>query len=484
VSAGILQAGSATAFSPSSAFTVNAQLDLNGFSNTIGSLAGNGIVTNNGNTLATLTIGNDNTSTTFSESLQNGVNTLGLTKVGTGTLTLTSANSYAGGTIINGGTLQLGDGGTTGSITGNVLNNGILAFNRSDFVTFNGLISGVGGVQQNGIGTTVLVANNTYTGGTTINAGALQLGNGGTAGSITGNVLNNGILAFNRSDFVTFEGSISGTGGVQHNGTGTTVLVANNTYTGGTTINAGALQLGNGGTTGSIVGNVINNGALIFNRSDAVTFGGVISGTGNLVKVGAGTLTLPGANTYTGATTVNAGSLIVDGSIASAQTLVNPGGLLGGHGVIGGNLVNSGVVSPGSSPGTLTVNGNYTQNPSGTLRIEVAGGSPGQFDVLAVSGHASLAGTVQLVRVGGLNLSLGDQITFLTASSVSGTFDTVENDFLATGFIVVFDVVYLPNRVVLEGTQGSFAEFAHSAARRMRRRSARRSIAQSVTHGI
>jgi fibronectin-binding autotransporter adhesin len=138
VSAGILQAGSATAFSPSSAFTVNAQLDLNGFSNTIGSLAGNGIVTNNGNTLATLTIGNDNTSTTFSESLQNGVNTLGLTKVGTGTLTLTSANSYAGGTIINGGTLQLGDGGTTGSITGNVLNNGILAFNRSDFVTFHG----------------------------------------------------------------------------------------------------------------------------------------------------------------------------------------------------------------------------------------------------------------------------------------------------------------------------------------------------------
>ena len=152
-----------------------------------------------------------------------------------------------------------------------------------------------------------------------------------------------------------------------------TVLTGNNTYTGGTIINAGALQLGSGGTTGSIVGNVIDNGALIFNRSDAVTFGGVISGTGNLVKLGAGTLTLPSANTYTGATTVNGGSLIVDGSIASANTLVNPGGLLGGQGIIGGNLVNSGVVSPGSSPGTLTVNGNYTQNPSGTLRIEVAG---------------------------------------------------------------------------------------------------------------
>jgi fibronectin-binding autotransporter adhesin len=531
VSAGILQAGSATAFSPSSAFTVNAQLDLNGFSNTIGSLAGNGIITNNGNTLATLTIGNDNTSTTFSGSLQNGVNTLGLTKVGTGTLTLTSANSYTGGTIINGGTLQLGDGGTTGSITGNVvdsgilafnrsdsftfngmisgtggvqqngigttalignntytggtiinagtlqlgdggttgsitgnvLNNGILAFNRSDFVTFNGLISGVGGVQQNGIGTTVLVANNTYTGGTTINAGTLQLGAGGTTGSITGNVANNGILAFNRSNVVTFGGVISGTGSVQQNGTGTTVLVANNTYTGGTTINAGALQLGAGGTTGSIVGNVINNGALIFNRSDAVTFGGVISGTGNLVKLGTGTLTLPGTNTYTGATTVNAGSLIVDGSIASANTLVFPGGLLGGQGIIGGNLVNGGVVSPGSSPGTLTVNGDYTQNPNGTLRIEVAGLAPSQHDMLAVNGRASVAGTVQLVRVGGFNLRLGDEVTFLTATNgVSGTFGNVENDFLSTGSIVVFDVVYLPNAIVLKGTQGSFAEFARA----------------------
>ena len=178
-------------------------------------------------------------------------------------------------------------------------------------------------------------------------------------------------------------------------------------------------------------------------------------------SAGTGTLTLPGTNTYTGATTVNGGSLIVDGSIASANTVVNPGGLLGGNGIIGGNLVSSGVVSPGSSPGTLTVNGNYTQNANGTLRIEVAGLAPSQHDVLVVNGQASIAGTVQLVRVGAFNLSVGDQITFLTASGgVSGTFGNVENDFLATGSIVVFDVIYLPNGVVLEGTQGSFAEFA------------------------
>src|SRR5262249_29936399 len=71
---------------------------------------------------------------------------------------------------------------------------------------------------------------------------------------------------------------------------GTLVLVGNNTYTGGTTIEAGTLQLGNGGTTGSIIGNVTDNGVLAFNRSDSATFGGVISGTGSLVKDGVGTL--------------------------------------------------------------------------------------------------------------------------------------------------------------------------------------------------
>ena len=369
----------------------------------------------------------------------------------------------------NGGTLEaLGSGGgiTSSKPVSLAAGGGTFLADAGTASTLSGAITGVGAWTKAGPGTLTLTGANTYSGGTTVSAGTLQLGDGGTTGSITGNVANNGILAFNRSDVVTFGGMISGTGSVQQNGTGTTILTGNNTYTGGTIINAGTLQLGVGGTTGSIVGNVIDNGELIFNRSDAVTFGGVISGTGTLVKLGAGTLTLPSANTYTGATTVNGGSLIVDGSIASANTLVNPGGLLGGQGIIRGNLVNGGVVSPGSSPGTLTVNGNYTQNPNGTLRIEVAGLAPSQHDVLAVNGHASVAGTVQLVRVGGFNLRPRDQITFLTATSgVSGTFGNVENDFLATGFIVVFDVVYLPNAIVLKGTQGSFAEFARAFIR-------------------
>ena len=177
-----------------------------------------------------------------------------LIKYGIGTLTIAGDATYTGGTTINAGTLQLGNGGTSGSILGNVLNNGIFAINRSDAFTFGGVISGVGAFQQNGTGATILTAANTYTGGTTINAGTLQLGNGGTSGSIFGNVLNNGTFAINRSDAFTFGGVISGAGAFQQNGTGTTVLTAANTYTGGTTINAGTLAVAADNNLGNAAG--------------------------------------------------------------------------------------------------------------------------------------------------------------------------------------------------------------------------------------
>jgi outer membrane autotransporter protein len=132
-----------------------------------------------------------------------------------------------------------------------------------------------------------------------------------------------------------------------------------------------------------------------------------------------------------------------------------------GTGVIKGNVINSGMVAPGASVGRLTVNGNYTQNASGALRVEVAGSLPGQYDVLAVNGQASLAGSLQLISVGSFTLRAGDQIAFLTASNgVSGTFGNVESDILTTGSMLAFNVVYLPNGVLLEGAQASFAEFA------------------------
>src|SRR5271166_2880097 len=231
-----------------------------------------------------------------------------LTKTGSGALVLIGTNTYSGGTTISAGTLQIGNGGTSGSIVGNVADNGTLAFDRSDAVTFSGVISGTGSLVQLGSGTLVLTGNNTYTGGTTISAGTLQIGNGGTTGSITGNVTDNGTLAFDRSDAVTFAGAISGTGSLAQLGSGTLTLTGNNTYTGSTTISAGTLQVGNGGTSGSISGPVTDNSTLAFDRSDAVTFSGAISGTGSLVQLGSNTLTLTGNSTYTGGTTVSAGA--------------------------------------------------------------------------------------------------------------------------------------------------------------------------------
>ncbi|MGX9144308.1 autotransporter-associated beta strand repeat-containing protein [Mesorhizobium sp. 128a] len=230
-------------------------------------------------------------------------------QIGTGTTVLTGDNTYDGGTTISAGTLQLGNGGTTGSIIGDVTDNGTLAFDRSDTSTFAGIISGSGVVNQIGTGTTVLTGDSTYAGGTTISAGTLQLGNGGTSGSITGNVTNNGNLAFDRSNEATFAGTISGSGAVVQQGSGTTILTADSSYAGGTTISAGTLQLGNGGMSGSITGNVTNNGTLAFDRSNGLILAGIISGSGGVVQQGSSTTALTGDNTYSGGTTISAGTL-------------------------------------------------------------------------------------------------------------------------------------------------------------------------------
>ena len=109
ITTGTLKAGSFTALSPGSAFVVNGILDLNGFDNTVGSLAGSGTVTNASQAATIFRVGNDNTSTKFSGTITDGTSSLALTKLGTGRLTLTGANTYTGGTTIVGGTLQLGN---------------------------------------------------------------------------------------------------------------------------------------------------------------------------------------------------------------------------------------------------------------------------------------------------------------------------------------------------------------------------------------
>lgn len=273
------------------------------------------------------------------------------------------------------------------------------------------IIDGTGGVTtlaKNDAGTWLLTGNNTYTGNTVVNTGLLQIGNGGTTGSIASPTVivdTAGTLGFDRSDTSTLAGTISGAGDVVQSGTGTTVLTATNTYTGGTAITAGVLQLGNGGANGSILGNVADNGTLAFDRSDVYTFGGLVTGTGGVTQLGSGTMVLTGTNSYAGATNVQAGTLLIDGnqSAATGGTTVQNGATLGGVGTIGGSVTvaSGGALNPGDAgaAGTLTINGGLTLGANSTLNYQfgqpnVVGGSLN--DLTVVHGNLNLDGTLNV----------------------------------------------------------------------------------------
>ncbi|MEJ1972491.1 MAG: autotransporter-associated beta strand repeat-containing protein [Lacunisphaera sp.] len=356
-------------------------------------------------------------------------NTRGVT-VNAGTLTLAAANTYGTGTTIAGGVLAIGDSDalSTGNVafTGNgtlrtdaavsVANafslatgaTGTIDIPASIMSTLSGPITGTGGLAKTGAGRLILTGTDTYTGGTTIAAGILQVGNGSGTGSISGNVVNSGGLWFNRSNALTYGGVVSGTGSVVKLGSASTLtFTGDNTYTGLTTIGAGTLQLGDGGTTGSIAGNIVDNGTLVFNRSNALTYGGIVSGTGTLAKAGGGVLRLTGANTYAGTTAVNAGTLLVNGSLATSALAAASGATFGGRGLVAGAVtISDGAhLSPGDGNTTGALGVGSLTLASGSF-LDYHFGTPNDFnpavnDVVNVTGNLTLAGTLNIYNVGG-----------------------------------------------------------------------------------
>ena len=268
VNAGTLQLGAGGSLAATGALTVNGgTFDLNSNNQTVGALAGTG---------GTIALG------TGTLTVNQGVNTSyagvifgdgSLVKQGTGTLTLSGTNTYSGltgTTTINGGTLQLGDGGTTGSVgTGAITNNAAFVVSRSDNLTMSNTMSGTGSFTKLGTNTLTLTGNvSGLTGTTTIAGGTLQLNNT----MVGGNIVNNGTLGLNFGSLQSYSGSISGSGSLTKLGTNTLTLTGANTYSGPTTISGGILQLGDGGTTGSLGGGaIVNNAALAVNRSDDLT---------------------------------------------------------------------------------------------------------------------------------------------------------------------------------------------------------------------
>lgn len=316
-----------------------------------------------GATLAINAAGDYSSGTILRDGTVGGVK-LSVTKSGSGTQTLVGANTYTGSTVINEGALKIGDGGTTGSLTSDVNIAGSTAafiIDRSNAYTFSNAISGVGQFVKMGGGTTTLSGSNSYTGGTEVRAGLLQVSNDANLGALSGTTtLNGGGLSvtgtttFTRTlnlavdstfetgsnSAVTWSGVISGDGGLIKAGNASLTSVLNltgtNTYTGDTVILAGVLGVesdANLGDAGSVVifansgtgrlnilqsGQTFNRGIVINEGSTAgltvaggmeATWAGTISGAGRLDKRFAGQLTLSGSNSYEGGTIVGTGTL-------------------------------------------------------------------------------------------------------------------------------------------------------------------------------
>jgi fibronectin-binding autotransporter adhesin len=479
---GVLRAGSATALSSGSAFTLNATstLDLNGFDNSVGSLAGaSGTSVTLGGALLSVT--NPGALATTYNGVISGVG--GSLNMAGNVLDLTNSNTYSGGTTVTSGTLevdnpsgsatgtgpitvmpgatlQLGNGGTdpNGSVNGalNITDNGTVTLAQVG-TTLSSNVGGTGGLNMFGHGTVTLSGNNAYSGPTTVQFGTLTAGSstafgnglsdltvvasgtvdigsfGIVVGSVTGDatgsiVLGSGSLSTGASNATTtFGGVISGPGTLIILGTGVNILTGPNTLTGPVTIpgTAGTLQIGDGVTPGATLAgasSIADEGALVFEPalSDNITYSSGISGLGAVVVQGPGTITLGGTNTYTGNTSINSGTL------ADSQQ--------NAFSAASGMLV--------ASAGTLNANFNETvanvQNSGGGGQVAIATGatltSMGTNFLADFQGAISGGGTFE---VGGGVQGLAGNSTYTGGTLVTGVSELFvgSNTALGTGTV-------------------------------------------------
>ena len=343
------------------------------------------------------------TTTSFGSTQLTGAGVFNVT--GAGTLSVGTDNSgFTGNTLVDGGTLQLtgtlgkvetaaggtfilGNGGTSGNVTGDVVDNGIFVANRSDNYALAGGLSGNGTFVKQGAGSFTFGGAYTFTGAVNVAAGSLRFGKGLAANS---------------------EIDLSGGGKLDLSGQSNAIA-----------------ELAGSSATASID---ITGGTLTDNQSTNTIFAGSLTGAGGTFnKTGAGTLNLTGISTYTGPTNVTGGTLAVNGTIAS-NVSVTSGGKLGGNGTVAGvNAGTGGIVGPGNSIGTLNVAGNVAFGPGSTYQVEA--NAAGQADKIVATGTATLTGgTVAVVAQPGTYARVTGY-TILTANGgVSGTFSNVTSN--------------------------------------------------------
>jgi autotransporter-associated beta strand protein len=457
-------AGSADRLPTSGAVTLanvaTAALDLNNTNQTLASINGGGVTGGN------ITLGSGILSITGAGSYGGIISGTGsLFKKTAGTLTLTGANTYSGGTVISngailvanstdsglgsgsvtiqGGILQIGDGSVNGGVSATYItnNSNVSLFPASD-ITFTNIVVGSGNLSKvgGGSGTTIYITNaNSFSGGTTINQGKVQISDSQALGSGTINVgnsivsdtwlgLSGGITASNP---ITLSGKTGAFNpGVDHinNLSETNTLTGNIQLAGSTEFSIGA----DGGKlilTGNLVNNQTANPGLFSLRGagDGNFKGAFNQGAGNslaLQKYEGGTWTLSGTNTYSGFTLISAGKLVVNGAInGSSKVSVGFGAALAGSGVIAAPVTNVGSLFPGedSVVGTLTISNILTCDAAGTVTFDVGTNSNDKIRGLS---QVNYAGTLKAVVNGMLS---GNYIFKLfDAGAYVGTFDTFD----------------------------------------------------------
>ncbi len=340
-----------------------------------------------------------------------------------------------------------------------------------------------------GAGTLVLAGNNSYTGGTRLAGGTLQVDRDANLGAATGGLtFSGGTLAttgsFDTSRAITLvqagrfdvaagtllglAGTVAGSADLIKAGAGTLRLDnAGNTYR-DTRILAGTLIA----NAGSLRGNVDNGGTLVFEQPVDAAYGGAISGNGAFIKNGAGTLGLTGDSSgFSGSTTINGGRLALNGRLGGSIS-IGAGGVLGGSGTIGsgaGSTVTvapGGILSPGNSIGTLTVDGDLVVQPGARFEVE-ANPAGADADLVRVTGSAALnGGSVAHIGANG-NYGLRSSYTILAADgTLSGEFDAVTSDFAFLKPTLAYD--YDGRRVTLDLARNDEAMISAAATRNQR----------------
>lgn len=300
-------------------------------------------------------------------------------------------------------TIRVGDGSAAGA---------------SMVATIHAPLTGGAALVKNDLGTLVLRGNNSYTGGTLVQAGTLV----GDAGSIRGALLNNANVIFDQTADGTFAGSVSGSGDMAKIGNGILTLGGDSSLD--WRIDEGTLRV----TTGHFTGDAMIGTGAEFNllQSGNAGYASSISGDGLFRISGAGELLLSGnSSAFAGQTMLEGGTLAVNGQLGGALSVAS-GARLTGAGSVHDLTVN-GTIAPGAGIGTLTVGGNLVFGSGAVYEAEV--NDQGSHDHIAVAGQATLQGGSVLSLASGSNFAPLTTYTLITAAGgVQGTFGSVTSN--------------------------------------------------------